>query len=393
MKIKNFLLSIVLMCSISLSSLAQQASVKRVILFIIDGISIEAPSRLNMPTFNELIKNGTYIPESYVIVPHHPTVGSYSEYNTCSFPNPLIQQGTLFLSPKNKMVQELFPKGQTALVVNAIDYKSLSRGFSTAIQDVTMSDADVVNASIRILQDQHPVFMRIHLQAPGTRGFEISQSAPDKPYCRNIFGQDSPYVKAIENADKLLGKFISFLKKEKLSDSTVLIVTGDHGENKTGWHSLYNEECWRTPLLFVGADIAQGRRLSYFEQTDIAPTIAGLLGKDGPNHDGASGKFVKEILKDQDASNYHPNMYLKRLDGQIRDFNFLRAELITSGKQDDSYINVAALLENGNFGEPFYSQDRILDWYKAGTIQHLLEVNQKVLDRVRSIMAEKKTGM
>lgn len=393
MKIKSFLLSIVLMCSISLSSVAQQASVKRVILFIIDGISIEAPSRLNMPTFNELIKKGTYIPESYVIVPHHPTVGSYSEYNTCSFPNPLIQQGTLFLSPKNKMVQELFPKEQTALVVNAIDYRSLSRGFSTAIQDVTMSDADVVNVSIRILQDQHPVFMRIHLQAPGTRGFEISQSTPDKPYFRNIFGKDSPYVKAIENADKLLGKFVFFLKKENLFDSTVLIITGDHGENKTGWHSLYNKECWRTPLLFVGANIAQGREFPYFEQTDIAPTIAGLLGKDGPNHDGASGKYVKEILKSQDVSNYHPQMYLKRLDEQIRDFNFLRAELITSGKQDDSFINVAALLENGNFGEPFYSQDRILDWYKAGTVQHLLEVNQKVLDRVRSIMAEKKAGM
>lgn len=392
MRIKNFLLSIMLMCSFSLSSVAQTASVKRVILFIIDGLSTEAPSRLNMPSFNELIKTGTYIPESYVIVPHHPTVGSYSKYNTCSFPNPLIQQGTLFLSPQNKMIQEMFPKEQTALVVNAIDYRSLSRGFSTAVQDVTMSDADVVNAAIRILQDQHPVFMRIHLQAPGTRGFEISQSTPDKLYYRNIFGKGSPYVMAIENADKLLGKFVSFLKKKKLFNSTVLVITGDHGENKTGWHSLYNEECWRTPLLFVGANIAQGRNLTYFEQTDIAPTIVGLLGKDGPNHDGASGKFVKEILKDHDASDYHPDMYLKRLDEQIKDFNFLRAELITLGKHDDSFINVAALLENGNFGEPFYSQDRILDWHKAGTVQHLLEVNQKVLDRIKDIMAEKKVA-
>ncbi|MCK9160025.1 MAG: sulfatase-like hydrolase/transferase, partial [Bacteroidaceae bacterium] len=245
----------------------------------------------------------------------------------------------------------------------------------------------------RILQDQRPVFMRIHLQAPGTRGYEISQSTPDKSYYRNIFGKDSPYVKAIENADILLGKFVSYLKKEKLLDSTVLVVTGDHGENKTGWHSLYNEECWRTPLLFVGADIAQGRKLPYFEQTDIAPTIAGLLGKDGPNHDGASGKFVKEILKNQEIFNYHPKMYLKKLDEQIRDFNFLRARLITLGKNDDSFINVAALLENSNFGEPFYNQDRILDWYKAGTTEHLLEVNQKVLDRVRNILSKKGGSM
>jgi hypothetical protein len=51
MRIKNFLLSIMLMCSFSLSSVAQTASVKRVILFIIDGLSTEAPSRLNMPFF------------------------------------------------------------------------------------------------------------------------------------------------------------------------------------------------------------------------------------------------------------------------------------------------------------------------------------------------------
>lgn len=388
---KKVLLSILLMFSICMASVAQQTQVKRVILFIIDGISIEAPGRLNMPVFNGLIKKGTYIPESYVIVPHHPTVGAYSEYNTCSFPNPLIQQGTLFLSPKNKMIQEIFPEKQTAMIVNAIDYRSLDRGFSTSIMDVSMSDEDVVNASIRILQDQHPVFMRIHLQSPGTRGYEISQATPDKPYCRNIYGTDSPYVKAIENADKLLGKFVNFLKKEKMFNETVLVVTGDHGENRTGWHSLYNEECWRTPLLFVGADIAEGRELPYFEQTDIAPTIVGLLGKTGPNSDGASGNYVKEILKDHEASNYHPAMYLKKLDEQIRDFNFLRAQLITLGKEDDSYINVAALLENANFGEPFYNQDRILDWYKAGTTKHLIELNQKVLDRVKKIMTDKKS--
>ena len=387
---KKVLLSLSLIMGTIFTGLAQSSLPERVILFIIDGISIEAPFRLNMPVFNELIKKGTYIPQSYVIVPHHPTVGSYSEYNTCSFPNPLIQQGTLFLSPENKMIQELFPKEQTVMVVNAIDYRSLSRGFSTSIMDVTMSDEDVVDTSMRILQNLHPVFMRIHLQSSGTRGYEISMSTPDKPYYRNIFGKDSPYVKAIENADRLLGKFVAFLKRENMLNNTVLVITGDHGENKSGWHSLYNEECWRTPLLFVGAGIAEGRELSYFEQTDIAPTIVGLLGKVGPNNDGASGRFVKEILKDQGASNYHPAMLLKKLDEQIRDFNFLRAQLIISGKKDDSYINMAALLENTNFGEPFYHQDRIVDWYKAGTTEHMIEVNENVLQRMRRILSENK---
>ncbi len=387
---KRFLLSVLfLMGMCSMSVFGQTTQVKRVILFIIDGINIEAPSRLKMPVFNELAKQGTYVPEQYVLIPNHPTVGAWREFSTCSFPNPLIQQGTVFFSPKNKMIQDLFPKQQTATVVNAIDYRSISKNYSTAIQDVTMTDEDVVNSSISILQSQSPVFMRIHLQAPGTRGYEISQVPEDKPYCRNIYGEGSPYVAALENADRCLGKFVNFMKKKKMFDNTVLIVTADHGENFGGWHSLFDPEAWRTPIIFIGAGIASGRQLPYFEQTDLAPTIAGLLGKDGPNHDGGSGVFVKAILKDVDASTYHPAKYLKRLDEQISEFNSLRAALISKAKIDDYYCNMAALLENGtSYSEPFYHQDRVMEWYKAGSIQHMLESNEKVLKMMREALAK-----
>jgi hypothetical protein len=369
---------------------AQTQQVKRVVLFVIDGINVEAPQRLKMPVFNELAKKGTYVREQYVLIPNHPTVGTWRQFSTCSFPNPLMQYGTLFFDSKKKMIQELFPDKQTAMVVNAIDYRSIGRGFSTTVQDVTMSDADVVDASMSILKSQNPVYLRIHLQAPGTRGYEISQVSEDKPYCRNIYGEGSPYVAALENADKCLGKFVKFMEKEKMFDNTVLIVTADHGENFGGWHSLFDPEAWRTPIIFVGAGIAAGRELPYFEQTDLAPTIAGLLGKDGPNNDGGSGVFVKAILKDTDASTYHPEKNLKKLDEQISEFNTLRAELITRAKIDDYYCNMAALLENGTtYSEPFYHQDRVMEWYKAGNIHHMLESNEKVLAMMRQALQKK----
>jgi hypothetical protein len=387
---RTIILAVLLMCFGMTSSFAQSSQVKRVILFIIDGINVDAPAKLKMPVFNELAKKGTYIPEEYVLVPNHPTVGAWRSFSTCSFPNPLMQQGTLFFKPENKMVQELFPTQQTAMIANAIDYRSLARGFSTAIQDVTMTDEDVVNSGISILQSQNPVYMRLHLQASGTRGYEISQASEDKPYCRNIYGEGSPYVKAIENADRCLGKFVAFMKKNKMFDNTVLVVTADHGENLGGWHSLFDPEAWRTPMIWVGAGIAEGRVLSYFEQTDLAPTIAGLLGKDGPNHDGACGVFVKAILKDVDASTYHPAQYLKKFDEQISEFNTLRAELISKAKVDDYYCNMAALLENGTtYSEPFYHQDRVMEWYKAGTIQHMLEANENVLACMRQALSYK----
>ena len=89
-----------------------------VILYMIDGMHWQAPEKMDMPFLNSLIKEGTYIQKSYVIVPHHPTIGDYSKQNSCSFPNPMLHQGTIFISPENKMIQEtISPKYKTDFVV------------------------------------------------------------------------------------------------------------------------------------------------------------------------------------------------------------------------------------------------------------------------------------
>lgn len=380
---KKVLLSFLMVMGVALTTNAQM-EVKRVILFTIDGLHWEAPDRLNMPVFNNLIKQGTYIQQSYVIIPHHPTIGDYSKFNSCSFPNPVLHEGTIFLKPENKMIQEVFsPQSQSAFVVNTPAYKSVGRGFSTLIMDETLTDDEVVDQAIEIMKTQTPVFMRIHLQTPGQKGFEISQSAS-----RNIFALNSPYVQAVEHADKLLGQFILFLKESGFWNQTVLIVTSDHGQSKTGWHSLFDEDSWRTPLLFVGPVIAAGRQLSYFEQTDLAPTIAGLLGKESPNTDGGAGLFVKPILKDQDVLAYQPKMYIKTINQQIKEYNIIKARMIIASEKDNYFSNVVALLENGTLTAPFFDQDRIVDWYKAGTAAHLIEVNENVLKQMRKVLLE-----
>jgi predicted AlkP superfamily pyrophosphatase or phosphodiesterase len=254
--------------------------------------------------------------------------------------------------------------------------------------DNTLSDDQVVDLAIEVLETQDPVFMRIHLQTPGGKGFEISQSTEDKPYYRNIFGPDSPYIIAVENADKLLGKFIAFLKESGAWEETVLIITSDHGQSKIGWHPMFDEDSWMTPLLFVGPGIAQGRRLSYFEHTDLASTIAALLGKNPPNTNGGAGTFIKEILSIHDVSRYEPSMHIKTLNNQIKEFNFLKARLIIASKQDTHFSNIVSLLENENSTpEPFYHQDRITDWYKAGSTAHLLEANENILKQMRQVLS------
>lgn len=358
---------------------------ERVILFMIDGMNWKNPDTLKMPVFNSLVKEGTYIQKSYVIIPHHPTVGDYSKFNSCSFPNPMLHEGTIFIKPENKFIQEVIsPKYQTAFIVNTSAYKTVGRGFTTCIMDQSLTDDQVVNQAIELLKTQTPRFMRIHLQTPGDIGTNISLAGPEVPYARNIFGKNSPYVKAIENADKLLGQFVEYLKVSGKWEHTVLIVTSDHGQSKIGWHPLFDEDSWVTPLVFVGPGIANGRRLSYFEHTDLAPTIAWLLGVESPNNDEGSGKTVKEIMQQADASDYNPPMYIKTINTQIKEFNILHARMILAAEKERYFSNLIAAMENQNLTpEPFYDQDRITDWYKAGTTKHLIEANEKILQQMR----------
>lgn len=357
----------------------------RVILFMIDGLHWKAPSTLNMPAFNSLINEGVYVQKSYVIIPHHPTIGDYSKFNSCSLPNPVLHEGTVFIRPENKFVQEVIsPKNQTALVVNTAAYRSVGRGFTTNIMDPTLTDEQVTSQAIEILKMQEPRFMRVHLQMSGEIGRAVSETSPDKPYFRNIFGKDSPYVASIENADKQLGRFIAYLKESGKWEKTILIVTSDHGQSLIGWHPLFDEDSWVTPFVVVGPGIAKARQLPYFEHTDIAPTIAWLLGCEAPNKDGGSGKAVKEVTENTDITNYDPPKYIKTINQQIKSYNILRSRMIIAAEKENYFSNIIASLENENITpEPFYHQDRVTEWYKAGSTKHMIEANEKILQQMQ----------
>lgn len=359
--------------------------VDRVVLFMIDGLHWEAPSKIEMPVFNSLIPSGTYINKSYMIIPHHPTIGDYSKYNSCSFPNPMLHAGTAFIKPENKFIQEVIsPERKTAFVVNSTAYRSVARGFTTSIMDVGLTDREVVEQSMNVIENQDPAFIRIHLQTPGEMGRSVSEADPNKPFFRAIFGKGSPYVNAVENADALLGEFITYLKQSNKWDGTVLIVSSDHGQSKSGWHPMFDYDSWTTPLLFVGPGIAKNRTLSYFEHIDLAPTIAWLLDKPKPNDDGGSGKIVKEILE-KHANRMKDHQYIKTINEQIITFNLLKASLTLKSPEQPFYAVVLASLENEFITEePFYHQDRIMDWYSAKTLDGMIKANAEIIKQMET---------
>ena len=380
---------------------AQEASrppVRRVILFMVDGLHCQALDHVALPVLRSLIPQGTYVPESWMIMPHHPTVGDYGRLHTTSFPNPVLMAGTVFLRLDNRFIQEAInPAGRTAFFVNSLAYSSVSRGFNDLMQDPGASDAQVVEAAMAALRREDFKFMRVHLQTAGNVGrTACAYGSADEPFYRNIWGEGSPYTSALAEGDRLLGLFVAFLKAERKWDDTVFIFSSDHGQSAQGWHPVSDPDSWRTPLLFIGPGIASGRRLAYAEHTDIAPTICALLGIPSPNPGPGSGRPIDAIRADHaDDSAANPR-FIERVNRQNAAYLNCRAWLQLASAKDSHYSSEITLLENELCTpEPFYGMDRFLEWHRAGSTAHLLEANERVLQRIRaeSISAAKVLGI
>jgi len=88
-----------------------------------------------------------------------------------------------------------------------------------------------------------------------------------------------------EGADELVGKVVAELKQRGLLQSTIIVVSGDHGEG-FGSHGVrqhdnnFYEEGLRVPLVFAGPGVPPGDINGNASLVDVAPSLLHLLGVD-----------------------------------------------------------------------------------------------------------------
>ena len=102
------------------------------------------------------------------------------------------------------------------------------------------------------------------------------------------------YLNSCHHLDLQLGRVFTGLEERGLLDSTIVVVTGDHGEEfmeKGNWghHATFSEESTRVPLLMFVPGQAPQRVTRLTSHLDIVPTVMTLLGVINPLDDYCLG--------------------------------------------------------------------------------------------------------
>jgi hypothetical protein len=370
-----------ILASLPVLSYAQTAAPARpqhAILLVIDGLSYLAPERVEMPNLKALMARGAYFRESYSVVPQHPHSGEWAANYDSSIPNPILVSGTIFLKPDQQFVQSaFFPLRFTAHIANELTYKAINRDFHFTFQaggnefhaahdGKRVDDDENMFWTLTVLRRWKPVYMRVHLQDTGAMG---GRSRPD------IWAANSLYRQALTKADAHLGTLIEELKKLGMYDSTLIFVTGDHGQTVEGGHPPFAQDAWPMPLVVAGPGVKAGGRFPYSEQIDVVPTLTYLMGVKAP--DNAMGRILAEALMTPPANVPPRQQHLKELNLVLLEHDRKLTLLREQVKTNPSLKAALADLDQN-----FLDVEKILHWHKVGSVEKLIAHNREVLKRI-----------
>jgi arylsulfatase A-like enzyme/Flp pilus assembly protein TadD len=120
-----------------------------------------------------------------------------------------------------------------------------------------------------------PWFLWIHLFDPH-QPYE-----PPAPFSDRF--KDDPYSGEVAYVDSALAKLFGRLEDSRRAGSTVVVITGDHGQSlgehgeTTHGYFAYNSTLW-VPLIVSGPGVKPGRIEENVCHIDIFPTVCDLLG-------------------------------------------------------------------------------------------------------------------
>jgi len=149
-------------------------------------------------------------------------------------------------------------------------------------------DQYVFERAKKELAEADAPFFKVILTLSSHEPFDV----PMEPYITGN-SEEELYLNSCYYTDKWLGEFIDYAKTQSWWDSTLVVITADHGHRHPNNKRLEDERRFRIPLLLLGGALAEeARQVDMLGgQTDIANTILSQL--QGPEKDF---RFSKDLL-------------------------------------------------------------------------------------------------
>jgi len=154
------------------------------------------------------------------------------------------------------------------------------------------AEAVIANALAWLDGRGSPWFLWVHLWDPH------EPYSPPEPYKTRF--ADHPYEGEVAYVDAALGGLFAYLERTGLDRSTLVVLTGDHGESlgehgeSTHGFLAYNATLW-IPLIVARSGLPPRIVDAPVSHIDIFPTVCELLGVEPPGH--IQGTSLVKIMR------------------------------------------------------------------------------------------------
>jgi hypothetical protein len=271
-----------------ISTTTLQSDIKHVVIISIDGMRPEALDLADTPTLDGLRAKGAYSPNAQTIDPSYTLPSHVSMLNGVVPKKHGIVEALPCIGCRLTIGPTLFSVAHdaglsTGMVFGKqkLDYLVLENSVDKLF-GADVHDTEVKDQAIAFIQEGLPNVLFIHL--------------PDTDGVGHAYGWMSPnQLYAITFADDLVGEIVAALENEGYLNSTLLIITADHGGHDFK-HGLDCPEDRNIPWLAVGPGVPQGVALTTNINTfDTAATALYALEVPIPEH--WDGQPVLEIFQ------------------------------------------------------------------------------------------------
>ena len=294
-------LALLLLALSALRTTAQTAPARpvpgldRVVLISIDGLRPDVLLRADAPAIRQLMDRGSFTlwantTDVAITLPSHTSMvtGVSPQKHGVTWND----DSKLTTYPKVPTLFELAHRAgyTTALVAGKRKFESLARpgtvdALSIPLGTSKVADDAVRDAAIDLIRTRHPDVLMVHFPQTDAVGHADGWGSPQQ-------------LATVANADRGVAAIVAALRAQGLLDTTLIIVTADHGGAGKG-HGGLDPRSRHIPWIVAGPGVRQNYDLTLDDKlvvntTDTFATILYVLGLPVPDY--AEGKPITEAF-------------------------------------------------------------------------------------------------